>query len=63
MIDIYEFVEQCKEQEMSAYEAQLEYGRLVAEAHEQFIEDYENDPGVQYGWYQQDIIDSYRMER
>ena len=37
--------------------------RLAAEEHERFIEDYENDPMVQYGWHQQDIIDMYRRER
>ena len=37
--------------------------REAAEAHEQFIEDYENSPETQYGWAQQDLIDSYRRER
>lgn len=27
------------------------------------VEDYEDDLEVQYGWYQQDIIDMYRRER
>lgn len=27
------------------------------------IEDYENDPEVQYGWYQQDMIDLRHIER
>ena len=40
-----------------------EYDRDVAEAQAQFIEDYENDPEVQYGWYQQDLIDLRRRER
>ena len=35
----------------------------AAEAEAQFIEDYENDPEVQYGWYQQDLIDMRRRER
>lgn len=35
----------------------------AAERHEQMIEDYMNDPMVQYGWAQQDLIDQYRMER
>lgn len=30
---------------------------------EERIEDYENDPLVQDGWHQQDIIDMYRRER
>ena len=37
--------------------------REIAEAREQFIEDYENDPMVQYGWAQQDLIDSRRFEQ
>ena len=27
------------------------------------LEEYYNDPEVQFGWYQQDIIDTYRRER
>ena len=45
----------------------LEHGcdceRIAAEEAEQMMEDYYDDPVVQYGWYQQDIIDTYRMER
>lgn len=37
--------------------------RLAAEERQQFIEDYENRPETQYGYYQQDIIDMYRRER
>lgn len=37
--------------------------RLAIEENEQMIEDYENDPIIQYGYYQQDIIDMYRRER
>ena len=37
--------------------------RLAAEEAAQLIEDYENDPIVQEGWRQQDIIDMYRRER
>lgn len=29
----------------------------LAEAEAQFIEDYENDPMVHYGWHQQDVIE------
>lgn len=35
----------------------------IARANAAFIEDYENDPFVQDGWAQQDLIDSYRFER
>lgn len=45
----------------------IEYGcdceRIAAEDAEQRLEDYYNDPEVQYGWCQQDIIDMYRRER
>lgn len=37
--------------------------RDLEEAQARFIEDYENDPIVQEGWHQQDIIDMYRNER
>lgn len=36
--------------------------RIIAEEYQQIIEDYENDPEVQYGWYQQDLIDMRRRE-
>jgi hypothetical protein len=37
--------------------------RELAEAHEQFIEDYENSPETQRGWAQQDLIEMHRMEQ
>lgn len=37
--------------------------RIAQEEHERFLEDYYNDPMVQEGWRQQDIIDMYRRER
>lgn len=37
--------------------------RIIAEDYENFLEDYENNPEVQYGWYQQDIIDMRRREQ
>lgn len=37
--------------------------RIAAEEHEQFLEDYYNNPMVHEGWKQQDIIDMYRRER
>ena len=44
-------------------EENCECGRIAAEEYEQFLEAYENNPEVQYGWHQQDIIDMYRRER
>jgi hypothetical protein len=32
------------------------------EEHKRFLEEYESDPLVTYGWYQQDVIDMYRGE-
>jgi hypothetical protein len=37
--------------------------RELAEEREQFIEDYENSPETQYGWAQQDLIDTRRREQ
>jgi len=37
--------------------------RQLAEAEQEFIEDYENSPEVQYGWHQQDLIDMRRREQ
>ena len=63
MIDIYDFIETCKENGLSTDEAQLEYCRAVEEEKERRLEEYYNDPIVDYGWHQQDIIDMYRRER
>lgn len=37
--------------------------RIAAEEEEQWLEDYYNNPEVQYGWYQQDMIDMRRREQ
>ena len=37
--------------------------RIAEEEREQFLEDYYNDPEVQYGWHQQDLIDMRRKEQ
>ena len=37
--------------------------RELSEAEADFIEDYENDPMVNYGWHQQDIIDMRRFHQ
>ena len=63
MIDIYEFIEQCKEEGMTSQQAMQELTRYMNESRNRFVEDYYNDPLVQEGWHQQDIIDMYRMER
>lgn len=63
MINIYEFVEQCQEDGLSAAEALHEYNIAVAEEIERQKEDYYNDPYVHEGWAQQDLIGMYRYER
>lgn len=62
-MDIYGFIETCKEQGLSSAEALNELDRALAEEYERRMEDYYNDPEVQYGWYQQDMIDLRRRER
>lgn len=37
--------------------------REAARAREDFIDEYESRPDVNYGWAQQDLIDMYRFER
>lgn len=63
MIDIYEFVEQCKAEGMTSQEAMQELNKALYEREEAMIEAYYNDPIVNEGFHQQDIIDMYRRER
>ena len=63
MIDIYEFIENCKEEGLDSSEAANEYSKAIEEEKQRFLDDYYNDPLVNYGWHQQDIIDMYRRER
>ena len=37
--------------------------KVAEEQGKQFLEDYENDIEVQYGWHQQDMIDLRRREQ
>lgn len=62
-MNIYEFMEECKAQGMSAYEAEIEWQRACEEHEAKMIEDYENDPITWAGWRQQDMIDLRRFER
>lgn len=62
-MNIYEFVELCKEDGLTASEAQDEWERYLAEKQEQFLERYYNDPLIQDGWRQQDLIEMYRREK
>lgn len=63
MPDFYAFMEDCKEDGLSADEAINEWYRAVAEHKQAFMDEYENDPYVHEGWHQQDVIDMYRRER
>lgn len=63
MISLYDFVDECREQGMTAEEAEREYLRAVEEEGERRIEEYENSPETWAGWAQQDTIDMYRRER
>lgn len=62
-MDIYVFVEQCREEGLTSAEAMNEWNRACSDRAEAFREAYESDPEVQYGWYQQDMIDMRRRER
>ena len=62
-MDFYEFMEMCRETEIPPQDAIAEWQKMEARRRERFIEDYENDPYVQAGWTQQDLIDLHYLER
>lgn len=62
-MDLYEFVEMCKEEGLSASEALDNWNDYCEERERNFLEGYYNDPEVCYGWSQQDAIDLRRYER
>lgn len=62
-INLYDFVEECKEQGLDEYEAMEELNRVIAENQERLVEEYENDPMTWEGWHQQDMIDLRRWEQ
>lgn len=63
MINIYDFLETCRENGMDAAEAASEYSRALAEDRAAWEEEYYSDPVVMEGARQQDLIDLYRFER
>lgn len=63
MMDFVYMVDQLRAEGYTDDEINREISRAMAEDQEAFIEAYENDPVVQAGWHQQDIIDMYRRER
>ena len=62
-MDFYDFVEQCREDGLDGDECLREWSRVQAERSAAFMEAYESDPEVQYGWHQSDLIEMYRRER
>lgn len=62
-MDFYDFVEQCREDGLDGEECLREWSRVQAERSAAFMEAYENDPEVQAGWCQDDLISMYRRER
>lgn len=62
-MDFVYMVDRLRAEGYTADEINHEINRAMAEAEESFFDDYENDPVVQAGWHQQDIIDMYRAER
>lgn len=62
-MNFYDFMESCRADNLTPEEAIDEWERTVAKRHTMRIEEYNNDCCVQYGWYQQDMIDLRRRER
>ena len=62
-MDFYEFFQDCISRGLTSAEAEDEYDEMIAERKQRNREEYYNDPIVQEGWRQQDIIDMYRRER
>ena len=58
-----EFLDRMEENGWELEDALNEWAESTEERRRQFIEDYESDPEVQYGWYQQDMIDLRYRER
>lgn len=62
-MDYVAMVDQLRAKGYSASEINNQISMAMAEEEEAFMESYENDPVVQEGWHQQDVIDMYRRER
>lgn len=63
MLDVYEMIDECRENGMTGLEALQEVSRAIEENRQAFFENYYNSQEVQAGWAQQDLIDTYRRER
>lgn len=62
-MDFVAMVDALRAEGFDDSEINREISRAMIEAERDFIEAYEDDPLVQDGWHQQDIIDMYRRER
>lgn len=62
-MDFVAMVDELRSEGYSPDEINSQIIRAMEEEHEAFMEAYEDDPLVQDGWHQQDIIDMYRRER
>ncbi|MEG2621383.1 MAG: hypothetical protein RSC06_00660 [Clostridia bacterium] len=62
-MSVTELVDSYRDEGYSDEEIDLMVQRDLQEAKADFIDQYENDPIVQDGWAQQDLIDMYRYER
>ena len=62
-MNIYEFIDNCREEGLTADEAIAEYETYLAERKQSFYDSYYSDPLVCAGFAQQDTIDTYRRER
>lgn len=60
---ITELVDFYREEGLDDSEINHRIPRDLEEAEAAFYEAYENDPMIQEGWRQQDLIDMYRRER
>lgn len=61
--DFYSIMEQAREEDLTPDEAIERWHEALDEYHDAFMRDYENNPIVNAGWAQQDVIDLYRFER
>lgn len=61
-MDFVAMVDHLRSEGYSDSEINNQISIAMAEAEEELMEAYEDDPVVQAGWYQQDIIDMYRRE-
>ena len=59
----YEFMRECEAENMTEAEALNEWAKYCEDQKEAFLDAYYNDPVVDYGARQGDLIDLYRMER